>query len=63
FSGLDFGDGRPKAVFVRTRVDQGLSSAGVLEDSVRPMSDDEMEHALSLLERQSGSGRVFEDGA
>ncbi|MDR1481789.1 MAG: transketolase [Synergistaceae bacterium] len=61
FSALDFDDAKPKVIIARTKVDQELSSIESLCDSAKPMSDDEMDHALSLLERRSGSGGVFND--
>ncbi|MDR3331412.1 MAG: transketolase [Synergistaceae bacterium] len=54
FSGFDYEDPRPKAILAVTGVDGGLMSLRArLEDSGRPMSGDEIDNALSLLEQQS----------
>jgi transketolase len=53
FSALDSDGSKPKVVIVGTKVDRELASIEAFCNSTRPMSDDEMDHALSLLERKS----------
>jgi transketolase len=61
FSALDFNDAKPKVVIAETKADQDLASIEALCDSERPMSDDEMDHVLSLLERKSGLNGASDD--